>query len=185
MGLEFKLLRFFPHAEEKWEFEKVDRPSPLTTAAIQISFQGKDYWLQQEDILKLFTTNSAYIISYGTRRIDLGFNIFLKEFSVGRYPGSSMASSYESKVHVEGENLEYTISMNEPLKHNGLTIYQASFQENEQGPIASIFSVNYDPGRWIKYLGSFLMTLGTVLLFYNKRKASRAFAPKTQQEVNL
>jgi hypothetical protein len=68
--------------------------------------------------------------------------------------------------------------MNEPLKYRGLTFYQASFQQDTDGtPIASILSVNYDPGRWIKYLGSLILTLGTVLLFYNKRKAARASAP--------
>jgi len=181
MGLEFKLLRYLPKAEEKWEFEKTDRPSQLTTSAIRLQFQDNEYWLQQDDILKLFTDKAAYIVAYSSRRVDIGFDLFLKEFEIGRYQGSMMASNYKSHVSIEDEISDAVISMNEPLKHNGLTIYQASFQEDEQGkPIASIFSINHDPGRWIKYLGSLLMTLGTILLFYNKRKAARAMAPQDE-----
>jgi cytochrome c biogenesis protein ResB len=93
----------------------------------------------------------------------------LKNFSVGRYPGTMMAMSYESVVDVAGQ--EHVISMNEPLKHAGFTFYQASFQEDESGkPFLSVLSVNYDPGRWIKYLGSIILVLGIILLFYEKNK---------------
>lgn len=68
--------------------------------------------------------------------------------------------------------------MNEPLKYAGFTFYQASFQDGPQGqPIASILSVNKDPGRWIKYLGSLILSLGVVWLFVQRRRASRAQAP--------
>ena len=60
--------------------------------------------------------------------------------------------------------------MNEPLKHEGFTFYQASFERDESGkPVTSILSVNHDPGRWVKYLGSFLIVLGSVVLFYFRR----------------
>lgn len=66
--------------------------------------------------------------------------------------------------------------MNEPLKHAGFTFYQASFQDDENTgkPIASILSVNQDPGRWWKYMGSLVMTIGTILLFYFRKRAQSA-----------
>jgi hypothetical protein len=75
--------------------------------------------------------------------------------------------AYESVVYVPELGL-HTISMNEPMKHKGLTFYQASFQEEDGRPIASIFSVNHDPGRFLKYLGSLIMSLGIVLLMWFK-----------------
>ena len=87
--------------------------------------------------------------------------------------------AYESEVQVGevqvGEPMAAAtaiISMNEPYKHAGYTIYQASFQEDEvtREPTASVFSINRDPGRWVKYLGSLILTLGIVSLFYQRRK---------------
>jgi hypothetical protein len=145
---------------------------------VQVNFQGKTHWTQLNDVLKLFTENSVYIVTYGNRRIDLGFDLFLKHFEIGRYHGTNRAASYQSLVETP-EGQEILISMNEPLKYKGLTFYQASFQEDENfQPTASILSVNYDPGRWIKYLGSLIISLGIIWLFYNKRKSARAQAPK-------
>ncbi len=62
--------------------------------------------------------------------------------------------------------------MNEPMKYKGLTFYQASFQNDQMGrPVASVLSVNYDPGRFLKYFGSLVMSLGIILLFYFKRSS--------------
>jgi hypothetical protein len=91
---------------------------------------------------------------------------------------AARAASYASQVAVPGLTESATISMNEPLKHMGFTVYQASFQDGPDGkPVASIFSVNHDPGRWLKYLGCLIISLGTILLFYMKRKTARAQAP--------
>lgn len=178
MGLEFKLLRYLNQAEERYDFKKLERPTSLSTSAIQVRFRDKQYWVQINDVLKIFTDQAVYILSYGHRRVDLGFSLNLRKFEVGRYQGTMRAATYESIVRTP-DGKDTLISMNEPLKYEGLTFYQASFQDGPNGqPIASILSVNYDPGRWLKYLGSFLICLGTVWLFYNKRKAARAQAPK-------
>ncbi len=177
MGLEFKLLRYFPKAQESYEFKKLEASTPLTTSAIQISFKNQKHWVQLNDVLKIFTDSAAYLVSFGNRRIDLGFDLHLKKFEVGRYQGTARAASYQSLVTTP-DNQETLISMNEPLKYQGLTFYQASFQEGpNQEAIASILSVNYDPGRWIKYLGCLIIVSGIMLLFYNRRKSSRAQAP--------
>lgn len=183
MGLELKVLRFLPKASFAWDFKEASKSSELTNAAIRISFQGKEHWLQLDDVLKLFTEKAVYVITYGHRRIDIGFDVRLKEFQIGRYPGTMRAAAYESRVEVPGLG-ESTISMNEPLKHRGLTLYQASFQDGPDGtPVASVLSVNYDPGRWLKYLGSLIISIGVIVLFYDRRKAARAqLAPKSWEE---
>ena len=93
---------------------------------------------------------------------------------MGRYQGTMRAASYASDVQIPNV-LEAHISMNNPLKHGGYTFYQASFQENDMGQATtSILSVNYDPGRWIKYLGSLLIVLGSILMFYFKQMIMRS-----------
>lgn len=167
MPMEFRVLRFMPSAVEDWDLQTLDQPTPLTTSAVKIIFAGKEHWVLLNDMVKLFTDNAVYLLSYGNRRIDVGFPIELKSFAVDRYQGTTRAMAYKSVVEIPALG-EREISMNEPLKYKGLTIYQASFQEENGKPTASIFSVNADPGRFIKYLGSLIMTLGIILLMWFK-----------------
>lgn len=115
-----------------------------------------------------------YVLTYGNRQLPLSFEMELKNFDVGRYQGTMRAASYQSLVYLSDEDREVVISMNEPLQHKGFTFYQASFQEDAMGkPTATVLSVNYDPGRWIKYLGSLLIVFGAVHLFYRRWKKAR------------
>lgn len=69
--------------------------------------------------------------------------------------------------------------MNEPLKHSGFTLYQTSYEPGDPRPITSILSVNRDPGRGAKYLGSLLIVLGAIWLFamkYRRAPARKAMA---------
>lgn len=174
MPMDVRILRYLPQAEEAWDMQERERPTPLTTAAVRLKFQGKEHWLLLNDTLKLFTQDAVYLVNYGNRRIDLGFPLKLLHFEVDNYQGTMRAMAYKSEVSVPGI-AQQEISMNEPLKYRGFTIYQASFQQDETTgqPIASVFSVNQDPGRWFKYLGSLIMTIGIILLFYFKKRAKR------------
>ncbi len=177
MGLEFRLLKYIPKAKEEVLYRPLDKPTPMTTAAIQVEYTapGQDtvshQWMGLNSLLKLFGSSEAYIVSYANRRWPLGFDVNLKEFRIGRYQGTLRAASYESVVGLP-DGSEHLISMNEPLKHAGYTFYQASFESDPSGrPIASVLSVNRDPGRSLKYFGSLLIVLGAIHLFYLKRRS--------------
>lgn len=167
MGLKLRLLNHYPKAQLKNEFTPVEFPTPVTTSAIRINFKDKIYWLGLNSAQRIFVGDKSYVVTYANRKIDVGFDMLLKKFEIGRYQGTFRAASYKSLVEVPGLG-EVEISMNEPLKHNGFTFYQASFIEdpNTKEPVASVLSVNYDPGRWLKYLGSALVVLGALLMFY-------------------
>lgn len=213
MGLVFRTLKYIPHAKEQITFKEMPASTPLTQASVLIEFQRDaqtpptQHWLAINSMLKLFTDQAVYLLTFANRRINLDFNLKLKDFKVGRYPGVMKAASYESLVDVlpvttaagpkdpasagkpapevaalattGGPTIvDLTISMNEPLKHGGFTIYQSSFSEDEQGrPTESIFSVNKDPGRWVKYLGCLLIVFGSIHLFYFKRKSRVKASP--------
>ena len=174
MGLVLRVLKYIPHAKEQVTFQATGRATPVTTGAIKINYNGTERWLGLNTNLKLFSDEAVYVVVFGNRRLDLGFPLKLKSFKVGRYQGTMRAASYESVVDVPGIG-DHVISMNEPLKFNGYTFYQSSFNEDERGnPTASILSVNWDPGRWIKYLGCLLIVFGIIHLFYFKRKMAQA-----------
>jgi hypothetical protein len=176
MGLKFHVLRFLPKARENVTYTPADHNTDQTQSAIEIRFHGESHWVGLNSLLRIYSNDRMYIISYGHRRIPLDFSLTLKDFRVGHYQGTQRAASYESDVEVPGRGL-VTISMNEPLKFGGYTFYQASFEQDDMGkPTASVLSVNYDPGRWIKYIGSMTIVLGAICLFwfrnyFHKRKA--------------
>jgi len=178
MGLKFKVLRFLSKAHREWEVKEVARPSAMTTSAIMVKYKDQKQWVQLNDIVRFFTPAGAYVVKYGQKRVDIGEEMLLKKFSVGRYQGTRRAMAYESVVSVPGLG-ERLISMNEPLKFNGYTFYQSSFQENPQTgePIASILSVNKDPGRAIKYLGCIIIILGIIHLFWFRQKQKKGPEP--------
>lgn len=178
MNLELRILRYMPKAEERWKVESREQPTPLTSEAVEVEFQGKKSWMLLNDTVKFFADDAVFFVSYGNRRFDIGFPVFLNQFHMEKYQGTTRAMSYRSVVSVE-ELGEKEISMNEPLKHRGLTIYQASFQDGPMGqPVASVFSINKDPGRWLKYLGSLIMSLGIIFLFYFRHLGTRTSVKK-------
>lgn len=169
MGIELTLLKKFDHARENITYKVRERPTPMTRPAVEVSFNGEKHWVGLNSVVKVFGKDRMYWVNFANRRIDAGISLLLKNFKVGRYQGTMRASSYESEVEVPGLG-EQVISMNEPLHFKDYTFYQASFEQDEKGqPTASVLSVNYDPGLWLKYLGSFLIVLGSILLFYFKR----------------
>jgi hypothetical protein len=172
MGLKFRILRLLPKGKELVTYTP-SGPSPIAQSAIQIRFHGETHWIGLNSLLRLYSSDRMYIVSYGHKRIPLDFALTLKDFRVGHYEGTQRAASYESDVEVPGKDL-VTISMNEPLKFGGFTFYQASFEQDEMGkPTASVLSVNYDPGRWIKYIGSLTIVAGTILLFWFRRNLNK------------
>lgn len=139
---------------------------PLPASAIQIRTRdsGELHWISQGDSKILMINEKPIQIGYGSQTHLLPFSLKLENFSKKDYPGTSTPYSYESLVRVEGDHNEHVISMNEPLKTHGYTLYQSSYILNPGQIPISVFSVNKDPGRPIKYLGSLIMCLG-ILIF--------------------
>ena len=180
MGLEVRVLDYLPQATEEWDAVEVERPTPLTSPALLIQFGEKTQWTLLNDVIKLFGKNKAFLFSFQNRRIDIGFPVYLKKFEMTNYEGTQKAKTYSSSIEIvssEGASpVSGVIAMNEPMEYAGYIFYQASFNQDEKNgePTASVLSVNLDPGRWIKYLGSLLLSLGTVGFFIQTRRRKTA-----------
>ncbi|HLE00493.1 MAG TPA: cytochrome c biogenesis protein CcsA [Bdellovibrionota bacterium] len=125
--------------------------------------QNTGIWLVEGDFKTLRAGPKTYELHYGSRRLDLPFSLALEKFEKIDYPGSEMPMSFQSTVRVNGEGEPVLISMNEPLKYLGYTLYQSSYELGQGGPSASIFSVNKDPGRPVKYAGSLILCVGIMI----------------------
>lgn len=170
MGLTFRLLNYYPHANMDYTYKVQDRPNKggfETVPALKINYNNKPYWVAMNSSVQLFSDDSYYVFSFGNKRVSLDFPLELIDFKVGYYEGTMRPKTYESHVKLPEGNIK-VISMNEPLKYKGFNFYQASYETDEQTgqPTRSILSVNWDPGRWLKYLGSLLIVFGIIHLFY-------------------
>lgn len=118
---------------------------------------------------ELVFDNISVMLEYGSKIVNLPFSIKLNDFQLDRYPGSMSPSSYASEVTVikeDGKTYDYRIFMNRTMHEGNFLFFQSSYFPDETG---TVLSVNNDPGKWPTYLGYFLLTLGLVLNFFDKK----------------
>ena len=145
------------------------------TRAALISFNGHEYWIRDDQSIKLSYRGEKYQIELNKKSIRLPYELSLTKFKMDTDPGTNNPASYESFVQLftkEGPQ-DHHIFMNNPLKYDGLTFYQASYFQVNQDTYGSVLSVNLDPGRPVKYLGSLLLVLGSIWHFALRRKKTK------------
>ena len=166
-GVHASVGTWLPRADLRDSCVEVD-PAPgaaLPPPAIRVGQGpwGAPRWIPLGGFFGWSEAGHRRILSHEERRTALPFGIRLDSFKVGTNPGTMDAASYESFVTVVdslGAPLDTArIAMNEPLQHGGYTFYQASFVQRPGAPSTTILSVNRDPGRPFKYLGSLLAVI--------------------------
>ena len=108
----------------------------------------------------------SYEVALRPRQYELPFTIHLKDFEKLDHGGTMMARAFSSKVTVtQGESSEDTkIYMNHPLRRDGYTLYQSSFdQSNPSGIETSVFQVVHNQGRLMPYIAIVVITLGLLI----------------------
>ena len=169
----------FPKPVIKGEFELVKKPVILKNdedgVVLKVSANGES---KQVNLVGGKGTFNGFedvnvggldiSVQYGSKVLELPFQIKLNDFIAEKYPGTEKGySSYESKITVvdpeEGE-FDYHIYMNNVLDHKGYRFFQASFDADELG---TILSVNHD--RWgtiITYAGYILLYFGLMAIMF-------------------
>ncbi len=147
------------------------RKMPLPASAILLkSPQGEENWITENSEMNFMANNNPVRVYYGKERMFLPFALSLVKFEKNDYPGSEMAMNYKSFVQINGQGPVHEIYMNEPLKLEGYTFYQSSYQITPNSPALTILSVNRDPGRELKYIGSIILCLGIIIYTLQKSK---------------
>ena len=174
MDFQIRLLEYWPKALPHRVFTPLKKGDERGVPAVQVKFQGESRWMGLNSQLFFFDKDKVYIVAYGNKQQSLNFSLKLLNFKVQHYPFSRKARSYESEVQVNNK-APVLISMNKPLKWGTWTVYQSGFEENESGkPSAAVFSINKDPGRFVKYLGSLFVVLGVLVLFSKRNRRGKA-----------
>ena len=100
------------------------------------------------------------------RRERLPCILTLRKFTHEVYPGTDIPKNFSSLVHIsnpaKGEERDVLIRMNQPLRYEGMTFYQASYGEGDR---LSILQVVRNPARRLPYLACSLVALGLLAHF--------------------
>ena len=108
----------------------------------------------------------TYVLSMRLRRQYLPYAFTLKQFRHDVYPGTDIPKNFSSLVQVinpsRQESREVLIYMNQPLRYEGKTFYQASFGKNDT---LSVLSVVENPGWLLPYVSCVLVSLGLLVHF--------------------
>jgi hypothetical protein len=108
----------------------------------------------------------TYVLAMRLRRQYLPYAFTLKQFRHDVYPGTDIPKNFSSLVQVVNpsrqESREVLIYMNQPLRYEGKTFYQASFGKNDT---LSVLSVVENPGWLLPYVSCVLVSLGLLVHF--------------------
>lgn len=115
----------------------------------------------------------VFTIDMHKRLWPMPFTLKLDQFTAAFHPGTMMASKFVSKVtRAEGgSEAKATIQMNEPMRYEGLTFFQASYGPLGAGPgqkMYSIFEIVKNPAdQWPKY-SLIIVAIGMAVTFLIK-----------------
>jgi hypothetical protein len=123
--------------------------------------------------LTVVADGQAWLVTLRKRRFPLPFSIRLDQFTYETHPGTMQPSVYLSDVtKIEGgREQSLKITMNEPLRHEGYTLYQSGFGPDgvpPGQPHYSVFAVVKNPSdQWPKW-SCYVIALGLLWHFGSK-----------------
>ena len=149
------------------EMNRMDMPSALVEIVTPQGSLGTflvSGWLDRP---QSFTFNHRnYELLMRQERYYLPFSLHLIEFRHDKYPGTDIPKNFSSRVRLQNlvnhENREVLIFMNNPLRYQGETFYQASFDPDDHG---SILQVVHNPSWLTPYLSCVLVAAGLLIQF--------------------
>jgi hypothetical protein len=187
--------RFLPQARlvRTVKPEKPPAKEERRQSAVRLHLEGpkgksEPEWVLWGERVRVAYGDQPASLAYRSPEAALPFKVTLLKFNNEPYPGSRMASTFESTVRVEDAEkgtFEALVSMNHPFHHRGYIFFQSSFVEGR--PMMSIFSVARAPGLPLVYLGTTLIGVGIIWMFYvkpwlAKRQAAAALAAHRARE---
>lgn len=174
MDLKLKLLEHFNNAyPSKEPYASLPEKNEEILKAVKVEILNKKFWVKSNRPYVFEGNGNKLIFEIGRKKITLPYEITLERFKMETDPGTMNPASFESFVTLFKGNKgssSHHVSMNNPLKDGQFTFYQSSYFEIEPDKYGSVLSVSFDPGRWLKYLGSFLLVFGSAWHYLIRRK---------------
>lgn len=156
----------------------LEKEAEFNRAGAYATVTNRDSGESQEAILwgvqlypATFEVNgTTWAVDMHHKRYPLPFTIALDKFTHEMHPRTQMAKTFMSDVTKTENGVEQAIkiTMNEPLRHEGYTFYQASWQPADPArgiPVRSTLAVVNDPADRIPLYSCIVITVGLVLHF--------------------
>ena len=178
LGYQFVVSAYYPRARVIEQF--TNRGNEVHTEALHIVGQDGEHsaeaWLVSGRPATLPLGAHPLRVEYRQATRELPVVIKLLDFRKIDYPGTQMASAFESDVELtdpqRGLVLMRKISMNHPLRYRGFSFYQSSYI---QGPTeTTVLSVRSDPGTPLVYAGFLIVISGVMAMFVLRSPAERS-----------
>lgn len=115
----------------------------------------------------------TFTVDMRKRLWPMPFDIRLDDFKAEFHPGTMKPSKFVSKVTrtENGSEAKVTIQMNEPMRYEGITFFQASYGamgSGPGGPMFSVFEVVRNPAdKWPEY-SLYVVSFGMLITFLTK-----------------
>ena len=147
--------------------DRVDLPSAIIEIATPQGSLGTFLVSAMLNQPQEFTFNHrTYEMLLRPERFYMPFSLHLMEFHHDKYPGTDIPKNFSSRVRLQnldsGEDREALIYMNNPLRYQGETFYQASYDPDDGG---SILQVVHNPGWLTPYLACVMVAVGLTWQF--------------------
>lgn len=143
------------------------------TKAVEVALNDQIFWVKSNEPVAFNQAGEKITFELGKKNLLLPYELVLDQFKMDTDPGTNNPASYESFITLFKGNTgssKHHVYMNHPLKFQNFTFYQASYFQTNEGPFGSVLSVNFDPGRFWKYLGSLLLVLGSIWHFVIRKR---------------
>ena len=175
MGLSLVIEELLDHATAqsivtpiRVPIDRVDSSVAAAKVRISTGSESAETWVVRgEPFTTVQVGDRSIEMAYGFEAAPLPFEVRLTDASVGRN------SVPQANVEVErGERrTSLSIAPNQPGVVEGRAIYLSSVETVMGAPIAFL-SVRHDPGWPVKYAGSGLIVLGTLMMFVIRKNES-------------
>jgi hypothetical protein len=118
---------------------------------------------------KVEVHGNEYTFKMRRKQTTVPFEIELVDFEKQVHPGTNKPRAYKSDIIVIDGDVRWpvTISMNEPFRYKGYTLFQASFLVSGETE-ATVFAVVHNVGRLFPYISSIVMCIGLLLHLFIK-----------------
>ncbi|MCA1903076.1 MAG: cytochrome c biogenesis protein ResB [Candidatus Hydrogenedens sp.] len=190
---EITLMRFMKNARPRFAVPGVEQgiqgvllePAPsereeeLNFAGIYVEVSAREQhhlgilWGGEKQPWVFEIGDELYSMGIRHQRMELPFSVRLEKFIKEFYPKTNKPRFFASEVvySTGGWEQRTVIRMNEPLRFQGFTLYQASWgtvNDNSTSPVYSVLAVTKNPAEQVPLYSCIIVSIGLLLHFSQK-----------------